>query len=282
MKQDDGIGGMKQDGGNGGDVVLVDLRLNWFTATPPAIKPFHGGTTLSWDVSSHGQVDPELTLGGLAVPYHGSKVVDAPETRVYALWGNFQQSIYPVGSLTVPIDLSGCVDVPVRLSALQTAVDKSFQDQFGAGQTYSVLGTNVTVTAQGPAGLDSASGVLNLHLPFAVSATGVPSASAAIDATIQLVAGGGQIQDQVTSFNSSFDLPWEAWVLAFFGGLTITAVMAAFQGMAREQIGSLAQQQVKSTIDAVIADKVAGLPPVAGIFAVAVDAAGLTVTVCLR
>jgi hypothetical protein len=180
---------------------LTDTQANSFSATPTTVDPFGPPVTLRWSVSRPSTCGVVVKLNGQSVGLSGSMQVQPAVTTRYTLTAGIGGLSKTLRSLTVAVDTSACVTVPVPESTVRTAI-RGVVDQIDAA-------TN-QLSQRSAAKVEIVPGGVSVALRLKAAVDNFADPDIDVDFTIGLRIRNGAVEPFYKSFSVDVDWPW--WV----------------------------------------------------------------------
>lgn len=192
--------------------LLSQVSLESFTVQPGTITPT-GQAVLRWEVST---LPPGVTLSlggrtpGESLPARGSRIVSPLETTTYRLVASASVADAVLGEVTVRVDRSECVTVPIPEAEVRAAIRQGLDGIDGRKEE--VSGIEVTIRQRRPAGVEVDETGLTVDAAFEAKVPNFPNPKIGVEATIVLGVGDGQPTYTYARFETEVDLPWWVWL----------------------------------------------------------------------
>lgn len=180
---------------------LADTRVTSFTATPSTTEPFGSPVTLRWAVSVPSGCGVAIRLNGQTVSRSGSLQVQPTSTTHYTLSARIGGLTKSLRTVTVAVDTSACVTVPVPESTVRSAI-RGVVDALDAA-TDELSQRSAAAVEVAPDGI-----AVRLRLEAKVDNFADPNID--VDFKIGLRMRNGTVEPFYRSFAVDVDWPW--WV----------------------------------------------------------------------
>lgn len=226
-------------------VCLGGTEVTSFSATPRAVEPFGPPVTLRWSVSVPSGCNVGLTLNGRPVGRNGSQQVQPAVTTRYTLAARLGRATKALRTLTVPVDTSACVTVPVPESLVRSAI---------RGEVDALDRERNDVSQRSPARVEVTTRGIEVGLRLGLAIDNFPDPDIDIDLTIGLRLRNGSLEPFYRRFDVDVDWPW--WVTVISAGAS--KVVEEFMDEAVEdRLRPLILDAAKERIDALV-DQIPG------------------------
>jgi hypothetical protein len=226
---------------------LSKVRLESFTATPNAIRPF-GDSTLSWRVVTPPGV--VVTLLGVPVPATGTRVVHPGLTTAYSLDASRLGVRRHLRSVVVTVNASDCIGHSIPERDIRGAIQQEFEAIYGGdGKVVEKFKIKFTITLRRPVNVEVDASGIRVQASFNIGIPNFWDATLDADARNILTAENGQPVTTVRTFNSDFDLPWQAWVIGGLGGFAGVGITKVMEELVDSEIGPSARESIRAGIE---------------------------------
>lgn len=226
---------------------LANTRATSFSASSTTTAPFGPPVTLRWSVASPSTCGVAVRLNGAAVARSGSMQVQPTVTTRYTLTARTGGLNKSLGSVTVTVDTSACVTVPVPESLVRDQI-RDVIDTIDAA--------TAEISQRSAAKVEVVNGGISVALRLKAAVNNFADPDLNVDFTIGLRMRNGAVEPFYKSFSVEVDWPW--WVTV------VTLGVSEFvEGLIADKIDDAARplvlQAVKQLIDGMLAQLPDGL-----------------------
>ena len=211
---------------------LAETQATSFSATPSTAGPFGPPVTLRWSVTSPGTCGVAVKLNGLAVDRSGSMQVQPAVTTRYSLTARVRGATKSLGSVTVPVDTSACVTIPVPESLVRDQV---------RGVVDAIDAASGDISQRSAAKVEIVPGGISVALRLKAAVNNFADPDINVDFTIGLRLRNGAVEPFYKSFSVEVDWPW--WVTVVTLG-----VSELIEGLIADKIDNAARPLVLDAV----------------------------------
>jgi len=194
---------------DGAPACLASVKVDSFTATPATVPPFGGSAKLSWRVTAPAGCPLILRLNGTTVANPGSQEVHPATTTTYTLAATVNGLTRVLRSVSVRVDTSACLTVPVPETRIRSEV-RSVVAKLDAAEARLSQRSDprVEIDAKG----------IHVALRFKLAIDNFPDPNLDVDFTIGLRVRNGTVEPFYKSLSVDVDWPW--WVTVITHGVS--------------------------------------------------------------
>lgn len=241
---------------------LGQITLRSFTAEPATITPT-GQAVLRWDVADLPQ-GVRLSLGGRtpgeSLPARGSRTVSPVETTTYRLVASSSVVDAVLGQVTVAVDASDCITVPIPEAEVRDPVRQGLDAVDGRKEE--IRGVEVTIRQRRPAEVEVDEGGLRVDAAFEAKVPNFPNPKIGVEARIILSVTNGQPTYTYAKFETEVDLPWWVWLPGVLvAGVAGLAVVPFLEALINDRLRPRLKDEMDAQITQVLNQFMGALPP---------------------